>query len=396
MKRNEFLRLCGLLGISLPLQSVMTSCSSSNLNTNANNNLPESVIIIGAGAAGMAAGHLLAQQGIDFTILEATSAYGGRMKQNTMFADFPIPLGAEWLHINPSIFSEIVNNDSVQINTSTVGYNTNTDFGIDASTGQQISLSDVGVVADRKFIDSTWFEFFETYVLPSVQSKIIYNSPINTIDYSGDMVVVTDTNGQNYTAEKLIITIPLKILQNGFVSFTPQLPNNKLQAINNATVWNGCKAFIEFNNKFYPSFISYTTIPETAGQKLYYDASYGQNSSQHILGLFAVGTEADTYINQTSDSNLLDYMLNELDIVFNGNIASSSYIKHTFQNWNAEPYANGAYLFDHENFNRVATLGQSVNNKLFFAGEAYTTGNDWGSVHTAARSARRAVEDLIS
>lgn len=396
MKRNEFLRLCGLLGISLPLQSAITSCSSTDISNNTNTNAPKSVIIIGAGAAGMAAGYLLAQQNINFQILEASSNYGGRMKQNTMFADFPIPLGAEWLHVSPTIFSEIINDDTIQIDTNTVGYNSSSDFGIDADTGEQLTLSEVGLSTDRKFIDSTWFHFFETYVIPSVQSKIIYNSAINSINYSGDKVVITDTNNQSYCAEKLIITIPIKILQNGFVSFSPPLPNSKQQAINNTTVWSGCKAFIEFNTKFYPTFISYTTTPETAGQKLYYDASYGQNSSQHILGLFAVGTEADTYLNLTPNNNLIDYMLNELNTVFNSNIASSSYIKHIFQNWNTEPYANGAYIYDYENSNRVATLGQSINNKLFFAGDAYTLGNDWGSVHAAVRSAKRAVEEMIS
>lgn len=394
MKRNEFLKMCGLLGISLPFQSVLSSCSSSNINSN--NNPPESVIIIGAGAAGMAAGHLLAQQGINFQILEATSSYGGRMKHNTSFVDFPIPLGAEWLHVNPSIFSEIVNDNSTNVDITTVGYNSSLDFGIDANSGEQIDLSDLGLIIDRKFINSTWLSFFETYVLPSVSSKIIYNSPITNFDYSGDEVVVTDTDGQEYNAEKLIVTIPLKILQNGSVNFNPQLPNNKQNAINDATVWSGFKAFIEFSNKFYPTFISYTTTPETAGQKLYYDASYGQNSLQNVLGLFSVGTEAETYINLNSDSERIDFMLNELNAVFNSNIASSSHIRHTFQNWNAEPYANGAYVYDYESSNRVYRLGQSVNNKVYFVGDAYTTGNDWGSVHAAARSAKRAVQEMIS
>ena len=37
------------------------------------------VLIIGAGAAGLAAGHALAQRGIDFQILEASDRIGGRL-----------------------------------------------------------------------------------------------------------------------------------------------------------------------------------------------------------------------------------------------------------------------------------------------------------------------------
>ena len=134
--------------------------------------------------------------------------------------------------------------------------------------------------------------------------------------------------------------------------------------------------------------------PETAGQRLYYDASNGQNTSQHILGLFAVGTGTLPYV-ELSDSALIDYMLAELDEIFEGK-ASATYVKHLFQNWNAEPFANGAYVVDHENWRRVRTLGESVNNKLYFAGDAYTTGDDWSSVHTAARSAIRAVNEMLT
>jgi len=57
------------------------------------------ICIVGAGVAGITAGHLLAEQGIDFDILEAHSTHGGRLKKLEGFADFPIDLGAEWIHI---------------------------------------------------------------------------------------------------------------------------------------------------------------------------------------------------------------------------------------------------------------------------------------------------------
>ena len=171
------------------------------------------------------------------------------------------------------------------------------------------------------------------------------------------------------------------------------LPNAKVNAIENVTVWDGCKAFIAFSESFYPAFVGFDIVPETAGQKLYYDAAYGQNTNEHILGLFAVGSAAQPYLELTGD-DLINYMLNELDDIFDGQ-ASANDIKHTFQNWNEEPFINGAYVNDHEDWNRIRRLGESVANKLFFAGEAYTSGSDWGSVHAAVRSAKDAVEELV-
>jgi hypothetical protein len=44
----------------------------------------------------------------------------------------------------------------------------------------------------------------------------------------------------------------------------------------------------------------------------------------------------------------------------------------------------------------VKTLGESVNNKLFFAGTEFTDGEDWVSVHTASQSAKTAVKAINS
>ena len=386
MTRKEFVKMCGVLGIGLPLQATFSSCKEDKVFTS-----PGKVLIVGAGAAGLTAAYQLNQRGIEFEILEASTVYGGRMRRNADFADFPIPLGAEWLHVERGVFDEIVNDPTTQVAVETTPYDPEVDFGL--FEGIEIGVEDIGFTIDQKFINASWFDFFEAYVVPSVRDKINYGKIIQSIDYSGDAVVV-NTADEQFTADRVILTVPVKMLQNGAIDFIPALPGNKADAIANVTVWDGCKAFIEFSEKFYPTFVGFNIQPETAGQKLYYDASYGQNTSQHILGLFAVGTGTLPYV-ELSDSALIDYMLAELDEIFDRK-ASATYVKHLFQNWNAEPFANGAYVVDHENWRRVRTLGESVNNKLYFAGDAYTTGDDWSSVHTAARSAIRAVNEMLT
>ncbi len=388
MTRKEFVRMCGLLGLGIPLHSTLSSCSGGESQIE---KFSGKVIIIGAGPAGLTAGYLLRQRGLDFSIVEAAPVHGGRIKRTLDFADFPISLGGEWLHVEKDVLGEIVNDPSVQIDIDTTPYNHEVDYGL--YEGQEISTEDIGFTIDQKFIASSWFDFFETYVVPSVREQIQYNKIVQEIDYSGDKIVVR-TDNESFSADRVIVTVPVKILQNGHINFSPALPDDKIEAINEVTVWDGCKAFIQFREKFYPTFVGYEITPESAGQKLYYDAAYGQNSNQNILGLFAVGTGTLPYV-QLSDSELIDYMLSELDEVFDGQ-ASANYIKHLFQNWNAEPFANGAYLTDQENWRTVRTLGQSVADKLYFAGDGYTTGADWSSVHAAARSAIRAVEELTA
>ena len=169
MTRGEFIKICSILGIGLPIQATFGSC----INDDSISNLPNKVIIIGAGAAGLSAAYLLNQRGIDVQILEASSRYGGRMKRTLDFADFPIPLGAEWLHVEKDILDEIVNGSSVQAEVNTTPYDLDEDYGL--FEGQQISVEDVGFTIDQKFINSSWLDFYEQYVLPSVENRILFN-----------------------------------------------------------------------------------------------------------------------------------------------------------------------------------------------------------------------------
>lgn len=176
--------------------------------------------------------------------------------------------------------------------------------------------------------------------------------------------------------------------------FTPALPTNKQNAMDNAEIWAGFKAFFEFSENFYDDGHEVSVNPTTDGQKLYYDATKGQNSDKNILGLFTVGKPALEYLNLTP-KEIKDKILAELDSIFS-NKATSAYVKHITQHWNEEPYVKAGYLVDHADSTTLTTLAESINNKVYFAGGAFTDGTDWVSVHTAARSAISAVKSLTA
>ncbi len=327
------------------------------------------VIVIGAGVGGLSAGYFLNQKGIDFEILEASAVYGGRIRINKDFADFPIPLGAEWIETDLGIFDKIVNDSSVQVDVQTFE---------DAP--------------DRKFLNSSWFDFFTEYVVPSISNKITYNTTVESIDYTGDKIIVNTQNGPR-TADKVIVSVPLQILKDGDIAFAPQLPQKKVNAINQIEMWEGFKAFFEFSSNFYgEDGHDFAIKPPSDGEKRYYDATFGQNSAKNILGLFAVGKPARDYISRTGD-DLKDFILSELDGLFD-NEATPNYVNHITQNWNSEPFIKSGYISDHADWKMVIELGNSVNDKVYFAGGAYTDGEDWVSVHAAALSAKAVIEAL--
>ncbi|MGD1947860.1 MAG: flavin monoamine oxidase family protein [Croceivirga sp.] len=395
MNRREFVAACSLFGISLPFQSVLQSCSNDDEAPIIAGDFNGTVLIIGAGAAGMATAYLLEQQGISYKIVEADTSYGGRFRTNNNFTDFPIPLGAEWLHVSESELPAIVNDERISIDTTLLPYSESDTSGY-YSNGN-LTITEVGSAVnddeDKKFIGSSWFDFFEKYIVPDIEGKMQFNTKIASIDYNGDKVVALDSEGHKYEADKLVVTVPLKLLQLGEVKFIPELPNNKQNAIADANIWSGMKVFLKFSEQFYPTFLYFDDSATPEGQRLYYDAAYGQNSDDHVLGLFSVGKQAETY-QQFSGDALLDYVLQELDDVFDGK-ASETFLGILAQNWNEQPFAKASYLEDDASSSISRRMAQSVNDKLYFAGCSYTQFDDWSSVHTAARSARDAVRELI-
>lgn len=386
MTRKEFIKTCGILGIGLS-QGSMVSCGGNTVEPNFSGN----VLIIGAGAAGLSAAYLLEQQGVSYQIVEASSIYGGRMKRTTSFTDFPIPLGAEWLHIETDIFKEIINDETIEVNVNTIRYNTTDSYGL--WDNNVLTMSELGSTDDKKFVNSSWLNFFDEYILPSIQQQITYNTIVNSINYTNDKIEVATQNGQTFTADKVIVTVPLAMLQENSIAFTPELANNKQNAINNATVWDGIKVFLEFSNNFYPTYLDFNITPSESGQKVYYNAAYGQNTNKHILGLFAVGSPSSPYRALTGDA-LKDFILAELDEIFS-NQATPNYVQHIEQNWSNEPFIKGAYLNDHEDWQTVKTLSENLDDKIYFAGEAYTDSTDWAGLHTAIRAAKKVVEELV-
>lgn len=366
MTREEFIKISALFGIGLPFQSTLLSCGK---DADVLTPYKGKVIVIGAGAGGLSAGYFLQQQGTDFEILEASPRYGGRMRIDTNFADFPIPLGAEWLETSTNIFAEIVNSASVPIDIQTIADN-----------------------PDRKFVNYSWFNFFEEFIVPSITAKISLDTVVQSIDYAGNQIVVKTNKGQ-VVADKVVVATPLQILKDKDIVFTPELPKSKHSAINEALIWEGFKAFFEFKSKFYgDEEHEFQITPASSGQKIYYDAAFGQKTSKHILGLFVVGSPAKDFISRSGD-DLKNFILSELDGIYE-NQATPNYIKHITQNWNDEPFIRGGYLSDHADWKKVRELGNSVANQLYFAGGEFTDGEDWVSVHTAARSAKRAIEEI--
>ena len=391
--RRDFLRSTAALGaiLALPGCGLLGDDDPADVS----GSFDGKVLIIGAGAAGMTAAHLLRRQGVTVDVLEAKPTPGGRIAHDTDFVDFPISLGGEWIHVDPEILGEIVDDPELSATTDLSAY-APTDTWVWIEDGQvQGSTAGDDVDTDLKFVGSSWLGFFEDHVLPGIDDRITYDTVVTSVTDTGDGVEVVDADGVVRTADRVIVTIPMFVLRSGAITFDPPLPDDHLEALDRAELWGGMKVFIEFSEPFFPTFFA-PEITDTGGQRLYYDAGYGQDSDHHVLGLFSVGGQAEPYQALDAGDELRDHVLAELDAVFDG-AASRTYVQHISKNWSADPFAGAAYLADDADWRVAPALAEPVTDRIDLAGCSYFRGgSDWSSVHTAARSARNVVDRILS
>lgn len=362
-----------LLFLNLAL-SVM-SCSKEEKSVNVKSEFQGNVIIVGAGAAGLAAAKKLEEKGIGYQILEATDKVGGRIQKNENFADFPIDLGAEWIHEDKSILNYLINQPENEPNIETILYQPMNVQQVVGNTISQIPNQDMidyyaDYITEYKFKNTTWYDYIDENFAQNIEQNIIYNSKVTTVDYTGNKVVLTTENGTEYQADKVILTISVGVLKSNAISFNPPLSLEKTTAIQDVEFLPGFKLFMKFSDQFYPDVI---TCETSSGEKTYYDVAYGKESEDHVLGLLSTGTSAEEYYTLGSSDEIVNSVLKELDTYYNG-LASQNYVNsYLYKDWSQQAHVQGTWTSDAEASSN--TLNTSIDDKVYFAGETY---NEYG------------------
>ncbi|MEN0048045.1 MAG: NAD(P)/FAD-dependent oxidoreductase [Bacteroidota bacterium] len=394
MNKRAFLKTFTTLGIGSPfIGTLLSSCEGkATFFEDFEVDFNGKVLVIGAGAAGLTAGHILNQQNIDFQILEASSIHGGRVKKAADFVDFPIDLGGEWIHTDPSILVTLLNDPQVDANIEVITYNPQT-IAVWKNGALKKRNFTSNFYSEYKFKNSTWFDFFDQFIVPSIRDRIAYNSPVNAIDYTGEKVIVKTISGEVYEADKVLVTIPIKILQNEFINFSPSLPAEKISAIQEEQMPDGLKVFIEFSEKFYPDIVMLDSLLDAFinSDHTYYNAAFGKDSDRHVFALFTVGEPASRYTSLQTEEAILKKVMSELDEIFDGK-ASQYYVQHVIQNWSQEPFIQGSYSYG---YSSTEVLAAPVEDRIYFAGEAINTNGNTSTVHGAGESAYLALEKLL-
>ena len=240
----------------------------------------------------------------------------------------------------------------------------------------------------------------------AVVPQIKFDHVVKNINYSGEKIVIQGENlAESFSSEvdRVIVTVPVSILKDGDIAFTPSLPSAKSTALSHMGMDAAMRIVLEFKVNFWgiDSAFLYggTQIPE------YFNIGAGESSGQFtkILSMTVMGPKAEEFSPLGLD--VIPVILNELDTYFDGKaslnirrqIEDPHDILSVIHDWTTQPYIRGGVAYikpGGANADRT-TLGEPVGDKLFFAGEATDSNGEFGTINGALLSAERAAQEVI-
>lgn len=432
------------------MPSLLSGCRKDDLSGS-----NKSVVVIGAGIAGLAAAYRLKQAGLrNLTVLEAKDRIGGRVWTDRSWG-IPIDLGASWIH-GPSRANPLTalmeaagmttfetDDDSVAVfdiggaaYSDAVQDSNEADFnalladisgsgGVNESLRDRLSALRPAALTDRYYLYMlsayTEFDFgtdiatisaryFDSDEAFAGKDRIVTtgydqladhlaqdldirrNEAVTAVDYSDKTVVVT-TASATYEADFVVVAVPLEVLKAGRIAFTPALPAARTTAMNKLSGGAVNKVVLRFPSAFWDTSLQYIGYTPAEKGKYNYFLNFRKFSSENILMTFALGDFA-LEMEGHDDQQVIDDVMAHLQDIYGTGIPQPTAMLRS--RWVADAEIGGAYTCANKGMDDTEfdTMAGNVADRVFFAGE-HTSHDYRGSVHGAFLSGDAAAEAIM-
>ncbi len=216
--------------------------------------------------------------------------------------------------------------------------------------------------------------------------KIKISHKVVSVD-QGSSITVRCENGESFVCDKLICTLPTYSLSK--INWSPSLPSEKINAVNELQYARINKSAILFNQKFWKE--DAFSILTDSFSHYFYHATKFQDPDKGVLISYAVGDKADI-ISRLNKNDRGRLVAESLRTPF-GDV-SSLIDNNVNYYWGLDKYSMGAYaLYGKGQWYSVMPVLKEKFNNIYFAGEHVA---DWqGFMEGAIVSGEEAAEDLL-
>lgn len=225
------------------------------------------------------------------------------------------------------------------------------------------------------------------------------SSVAKVIRWKEGSVEISCEDGRTFLASKVLITVPLGVLQSekdskGHIEFQPEIPE-AVKAFKSMGFGSVIKLFLEFKYRFWEK----DKAPDLGF--LLSDAEVPTWWTQvpdevPVLTGWIAGPESEK-LSELSESEIIDKALHSLAYVFGMDvqILKEQLVSSKAANWNQDPFALGAYAYTTvEAKEALKAAMEPVKDTIYCAGEAFYMGSAMGTVEGALSSGRDIAEKL--
>ncbi len=202
------------------------------------------------------------------------------------------------------------------------------------------------------------------------------------------------TQSSIFSADGVIVSLPLGVLQSGDVRFVPSLPSDQTKAISSLGMGSLNKCILRFNRSFWPEKYDWIGYTAPLGGEWSEWTSLAKKLAKPIL----VGFNAADFslqLEDQRDDQIVASAMAALQKIYGSSIPQP--VAFHITRWGKDPFAMGAYSYVKLGGTSAlrGVLAKSVGKKLFFAGEATHTRYP-ATVHGAYLSGLQAAKDMMS
>jgi monoamine oxidase len=409
------------------------------------------VIVVGAGAAGLAAANALARAGRSVLVLEARERVGGRCWTRRMAGlDIPVELGAEFIHGEAAstraflaeagiaavdstreqrhlergrlrrmnAFSEaqraIAHAPSLKhdisfaalLARSRVSRKTRTFArmmvqGFDAADPARVSAQSIleewgeggSLGASQPRPQGGYAALFDWLALAVAArgARLRLDSPVRALTWKRGHIVVKGPSFA-FQARRAVVTLPLGVLQSNAVRFKPSL-RTKSEALEKLASGPVIRVAMRFHTPFWEARapeVAFFHVPEGPFPTFWTPLPM----RAPLLTAWAGGPKAARLAGRSRDA-LLAAALRSVGMVFGQGRAKQALAAALVQDWQADPCSRGGYSYVRVGGKGARErLAEPLEDTLYFAGEA-TDIEEAGTVAGALRSGERAAREVL-
>ena len=395
------------------------------------------VVIIGAGAAGLGAARNLMRRGRTFKLLEGGDRIGGRAYTDITTFGVPFDQGCTFQHIaarNPWVqyarangfdIGKMPRDDLSRVNVgdrearsgeydamssrydankNAIGYAGRKGWDVSARKAtRSVKKNEWTTIAEfwlrvsmgREFEDLACKDWWtgaegENYYAPAGYGTLVAHYgkdvPVETgavvteVDWSGSGVKVSTADGRTISAKACIVTVSIGVLASGSITFKPQLPAAKRNALSRLTMGDYITIGLKFKSK--------RILPVTNNAWFWVDSKpeemfeFMSNMGDHGVSRANASGKLAAQLQEAGKDAAVDLALERL-VQGLGSRVRDQFVEGSLHSWSRNPLVLGSWAGAVPGKTRPRPqIGQRVGRSVYFAGEAYHP-DMWATCHGA-------------